>query len=180
MQVPPPFLAASPAASEQQVFLLQPRSCCGPQPLWVPSSEILQLLQSEPHNEGAGYTLDCGASWLLRVQKSCGFPQTALTASQLLAQHSTGCLCCRFKDEEVEALGERPAFHPTSTEGRGMWLFLLHHPYTSRQCWGYPGTWLKERGLDVAACDSVCGERGGPRGGHGFCPEGVSRGAAPC
>lgn len=31
--------------------------------------------------------LDCGVSWLLRVQKSCGSPQTAVTTALMLAQH---------------------------------------------------------------------------------------------
>lgn len=31
--------------------------------------------------------VDCGVSWLLRVQKSCGSPQTAVTTSLMLAQH---------------------------------------------------------------------------------------------
>ena len=44
------------------------------------SSEILQFLQLEPHNEGADpIMLDCGVSWLPHGQKSCGSPQTANT-----------------------------------------------------------------------------------------------------
>ena len=44
-----------------------------------------------------------------------------------------------------------------------MWPVLLHPPYTSRQCQGDPDTWSKGRGLDVAMCDSVWGERVGSK-----------------
>lgn len=59
-----------------------------PGALWVSLSfEILQLLQLEPHNEGADYMLDCGVFRLLRGQKSCGLLQTAVTTSLMVAQH---------------------------------------------------------------------------------------------
>lgn len=49
--------------------------------------EILQLLQLEPHNEGADYMLGCGVFRLLRGQESCGSLQTAVTTSLMVAQH---------------------------------------------------------------------------------------------
>lgn len=128
----PPLLSPPLSAPEQRGFLPPRMSCC-PRPLVVSLSvEILQLLQLEPHNKGADYMLDCGVSWLLRVQKSRGSPQTAITTALMLAQHSRapemwlsallyallgwgGGRLAHFRVGEMEALGKGPGL-----EGPGL------------------------------------------------------------
>lgn len=65
--------------------------------------------------KGADFILDCGVSWLLRVQKSCGSPQAARTTPTCMGSALEGSQVSRhailrglahFRDGEMEVLVE--------------------------------------------------------------------------